>query len=335
MNPKVLARRTPGFTPADIENLLNEAAILAARRNGRKIRMTEIEEAITKVIAGPEKKSRVISEDERKLTAYHEAGHAIVARSLPKADPVHQITIIPRGRAGGFTMSLPKEDRNYGTKTTMTEDIIRLLGGRVAEKITLDDISTGASNDIMRATETAREMVTKYGFSDKLGPVNYGSHDEVFLGNGISTTRNFSETIAFEIDGEIRRIIEESFVEAERILTENIDKLQIVAKALLEIETIDGAQFESLYTGEMTAEELVQSVHQKEEVIKKVNAMEAAETEKAIKEAEERERALLAAFDSDYLNEDNDTDEADDSKQGVELEKDLDEKQADKDDDKN
>lgn len=335
VNPKVLARRTPGFTPADIENLLNEAAILAARRNGRKIRMTEIEEAITKVIAGPEKKSRVISEDERKLTAYHEAGHAIVARSLPKADPVHQITIIPRGRAGGFTMSLPKEDRNYGTKTTMTEDIIRLLGGRVAEKITLDDISTGASNDIMRATETAREMVTKYGFSDKLGPVNYGSHDEVFLGNGISTTRNFSETIAFEIDGEIRRIIEESFVEAERILTENIDKLQIVAKALLEIETIDGAQFESLYTGEMTAEELVQSVHQKEEVIKKVNAMEAAETEKAIKEAEERERALLAAFDSDYLNEDNDTDEADDSKQGVELEKDLDEKQADKDDDKN
>lgn len=335
VNPKVLARRTPGFTPADIENLLNEAAILAARRNGRKIRMTEIEEAITKVIAGPEKKSRVISEDERKLTAYHEAGHAIVARSLPKADPVHQITIIPRGRAGGFTMSLPKEDRNYGTKTTMTEDIIRLLGGRVAEKITLDDISTGASNDIMRATETAREMVTKYGFSEKLGPVNYGSHDEVFLGNGISTTRNFSETIAFEIDGEIRRIIEESFVEAEKILTENIDKLYIVAKALLEIETIDGAQFESLYTGEMTAEELVQSIHQKEEVIKKVNAMEAAETEKAIKEAEERERALLAAFDSDYLNEDNDADIAGDSKQDEVADPDHDEKQADKDDDKN
>ncbi|MBN7774387.1 ATP-dependent zinc metalloprotease FtsH [Clostridium aminobutyricum] len=303
VNPKVLARRTPGFTPADIENLLNEAAILAARRNGRKIRMKEVEEAITKVIAGPEKKSRVISEDERKLTAYHEAGHAIVARSLPKADPVHQITIIPRGRAGGFTMSLPKEDRNYGTKTTMTDDIVRLLGGRVAEKITLDDISTGASNDIMRATETAREMVTKYGFSEKLGPVNYGSHDEVFLGNGISTTRNYSEEIAFEIDAEIRNIIEESFIKAEKILTENIDKLHIVAKALLEIETIDGEQFEALYTGQMSADELVESVHQKEEVLKTENAMEAAETAKAIKEAEERERALLVAFNTDYLNE--------------------------------
>lgn len=161
VQPKVLARRTPGFTPADIENLLNESALLTARRNGLKIRMDEIEEAITKVIAGPEKKSRVISEDERKLTAYHEAGHAIVARALPKSDPVHQITIVPRGRAGGFTMTLPKEDKQYGTKERMKEQIVHLLGGRVAEMLTLDDISTGASNDIMRATEIAKDMVTK------------------------------------------------------------------------------------------------------------------------------------------------------------------------------
>jgi cell division protease FtsH len=311
VNPKVLARRTPGFTPADIENLLNEAAILAARRNGRKIRMTEIEEAITKVIAGPEKKSKVISEDERKLTAYHEAGHAIVARALPKADPVHQITIIPRGRAGGFTMSLPKEDRTYGTKNTMRDDIVRLLGGRVAEKITLDDISTGASNDIMRATETAREMVTKYGFSEKLGPVNYGSHDEVFLGNGISSAKNYSEHIAAEIDSEIKNLIEGAFVEAEKILNENIEKLHVVAKALLEIETLDGEQFEALYTGKMTAEELAQDVKEKEEVIKQVNAEEAAETEKALKEADEREKALLEVFDTDYLNSDEDNLSAD------------------------
>ena len=169
VEPKILARRTPGFTPADIENMLNEAALLTARRNGKKIRMDEIEEAITKVIAGPEKKSRVISESARKLTAYHEAGHALVARMLPNTDPVHQITIIPRGRAGGFTMILPKEDRYYVTKTQMTEQIIHLLGGRVAEKLTLNDISTGASNDIERATEIARGMVTKYGFSERLG----------------------------------------------------------------------------------------------------------------------------------------------------------------------
>ena len=192
VDPKVLARRTPGFSPADIENMLNEAALLAARRNGMKIRMEEIEEAITKVIAGPEKKSRVISEEERKLTAYHEAGHAVVAHVLPKTDPVHQITIIPRGRAGGFTMILPKEDKYYGTKETMREQIIHLLGGRVAEMLTLDDISTGASNDIQRATDIAKEMVTKYGFSDKLGPVNYSSSDEVFLGKDFSTRQAYS-----------------------------------------------------------------------------------------------------------------------------------------------
>lgn len=304
VNPKVLARRTPGFTPADIENLLNEAALLAARRNGRKIRMGEIEEAITKVIAGPEKKSRVINEDERKLTAYHEAGHAIVARSLPKTDPVHQITIIPRGRAGGFTMILPKEDRSYGTKITMREQIVHLLGGRVAEKLTLEDISTGASNDIMRATEIARDMVTKYGFSEKLGPINYSSTDEVFLGNDYQTKKNYSEEIAKEIDDEIRVIIEDCFEEAERILTENMDKLHVVAKALLEIETLDGEQFEQLYTGKLTAEELLDHVKEKEEVKKLADAEEAAETERILKEAEDREKALLEAFDTDYMKED-------------------------------
>ncbi len=184
-----MARRTPGFTPADIENLLNEAALITARRNGRKIRMAEIEEAATKVMAGPAKKSRVISPEERKLTAYHEAGHAIVMRSLPDSDPVHQITIIPRGNAGGFTMSLPEKDKGFETKNGMLNSIKHLLGGRVAEQLTLDDISTGASNDIMRATEIARAMVTKYGFSDKIGPVNYSESDEVFLGKDFSTRK--------------------------------------------------------------------------------------------------------------------------------------------------
>jgi cell division protease FtsH len=279
VNPKVLARRTPGFTPADIENMLNEAALLAARRNGRKIRMDEIEEAITKVIAGPEKRSRVISEDERKLTAYHEAGHAIVARALPNTDPVHQITIIPRGRAGGFTMILPKEDKYYTTRTKMVENIVHLLGGRVAEKLTLNDISTGASNDISRATEIAREMVTKYGFSDKLGPVNYSSADEVFLGKDFSTRKNYSEEIASEIDEEIRDIIEEAYASAESILIEYSKELEIIAKSLLEAETLDGEQFEELFTGRMTPEQLMEKIEHEEKQISEMNAKEAAETE--------------------------------------------------------
>ncbi|MBQ9972486.1 MAG: ATP-dependent zinc metalloprotease FtsH [Firmicutes bacterium] len=293
VNPKVLARRTPGFTPADIENLMNEAALLTARRNGLKIRMDEIEEAITKVIAGPEKKSRVISEKERKLTAYHEAGHAVVARSLPGTDPVHQITIIPRGRAGGFTMILPEEDRSYGTKKDMQEQIIHLLGGRVAEKLTLEDISTGASNDIMRATDIAREMVTKYGFSEKLGPVCYSATDEVFLGNDYHSRKNYSEEVAKEIDAEIKRIVEESFAEAERILTENIDKLHAVAQALLEVETLDGEQFEALFTGAHTPESLTQSVKEEEARIEKANAEEAAERARLMAEEEARIQAKL------------------------------------------
>ncbi|MBR3787310.1 MAG: ATP-dependent zinc metalloprotease FtsH, partial [Firmicutes bacterium] len=301
VDPKVLARRTPGFTPADIENMLNEAALLTARRNGLKIRMDEIEEAITKVIAGPEKKSRVISDNERRLTAFHEAGHAVVARSLPNTDPVHQITIIPRGRAGGFTMILPKEDKYYGTRTSMRESIIHLLGGRVAEQLTLDDISTGASNDIQRATEIAKDMVTKYGFSEKLGPVNYSSSDEVFLGKDFSSRQNFSEGTAAEIDEEVRHIIESCYEEAKQLLTENMHQLNEVAMALLEIETLDGEQFEKLYTGEMTAVQLAEHVGLMEDQIREMNLAEAAEAERMLLEEKAKEEAELAKYDTDYF----------------------------------
>ena len=293
VDPKVLARRTPGFTPADIENMLNEAALLAARRNGMIIRMEEIEEAITKVIAGPEKKSRVISEDERKLTAFHEAGHAVVAHVLPKTDPVHQITIIPRGRAGGFTMILPKEDKYYGTREEMRDQIIHLLGGRVAEKLTLDDISTGASNDIQRATDIAREMVTKYGFSDKLGPVNYSNSDEVFLGNQITSTKAYSEETANEIDEEVKRIVEEAYDAAMTILEEHREQLTAVAQGLLAIETLDGDQFVALFDGSMTPEELAeeQRVMQEERKAKDKQEAKAAIRQRKLKQKQEMEEA--------------------------------------------
>jgi len=302
VSPKILARRTPGFTPADLENLLNEAALITARRNGRKIRMAEIEEAATKVMAGPAKKSRVISEEERKLTAYHEAGHAVVMRSLPKSDPVHQITIIPRGNAGGFTMSLPEKDKSFETKKGMLNAIKHLLGGRVAEQLTLDDISTGASNDIMRATEIARGMVTKYGFSDKIGPVNYSDSDEVFLGKDFSTRKNYSEGVASEIDHEVKAIIEEAYAETVKILTEHMDKLERVAQALLEVETLDGEQFEALYTGEIDAEGMAQQVKDKDAEIQRINAEEAAEFERIRKEEAEKLAAELAKYDEDYMD---------------------------------
>lgn len=299
VDPKVLARRTPGFTPADIENMLNEAALLAARRNGMKIRMEEIEEAITKVIAGPEKKSRVISEEERKLTAYHEAGHAVVAHVLPKTDPVHQVTIIPRGRAGGFTMILPKEDKYYGTKETMREQIIHLLGGRVAEMLTLDDVSTGASNDIQRATDIAKEMVTKYGFSDKLGPVNYSSSDEVFLGKDFSTRKNYSEETASEIDEEVKAIIEEAYEAARDILSKHMNQLKAVAEGLLAVETLDNKQFEQLYDGEKTPEELAEDLRAAMEERREKDKREAAE---AVKQRR-LEAARAAAFEKQKLED--------------------------------
>lgn len=264
VNAEVLARRTPGFTPADIENMLNEAALLSIRKNSKAISMEDIEEAITKVIAGPQKKSRVISEKERWLTAVHESGHAVVARSLPETDPVHQITIVPRGRAGGFTMILPTEERFYTTKVDMEEQIVHLLGGRVAESLVLKDISTGASNDIQRATTIARDMVTKYGFSEKLGPVNYSSGEEVFIGRDFGTKNDFSEETSNEIDAEVKEIIHSSYEHATAILTEHMDKLLEVANALMKLETISGEEFEKLYTGEITADQLVKDNESKE-----------------------------------------------------------------------
>lgn len=303
VSPKILAKRTPGFSPADIENLVNEAALLTARRNGTKIRMDEIEEATTKVMAGPQKKSRVISEDERRLTAYHEAGHAVVMRSLPGSDPVHQITIIPRGMAGGFTMSLPEKDRSYETRGHMIDMIKHLLAGRVAEELKLDDISTGASSDLQRATDTARSMITKYGFSSKLGPVSFSSSDEVFLGRDFSTRQNYSEEIASEIDLEIKTLLEDCYAETTKILKEHDAELERVAQALLKVETLDGEQFEALFKGELSADALAEQVKETEEEIRKKNAEEAEESkrieEERRAEAEARMRELQESLFDD------------------------------------
>ncbi len=244
---ETVARRIPGFTPADIENLMNEAALLTARQDEELISMNTVEEAITKVIAGPEKKSKVISDKEKKITAFHEAGHAVVSKLSSDQDPVHLITIIPRGGAGGFTWYLPNEDRSYASKNEMLDRIVRLLGGRVAESLVLEDISTGASNDIQRATAIARDMVTVYGMSDALGTVNYSSgDDEVFIGRDFNKVKNYSEEVAAKIDAEVKAIIDNAYNQAKEILGSNIDKLTIVAEALLEKETISGKEFDEL-----------------------------------------------------------------------------------------
>ncbi len=249
---KTIAKSTAGFTGADLENLLNEAALLAARKNRKAITEQDIEEATIKVVAGPEKKSRVMTPKDKQITAYHEAGHAICMYYLPTQDPVHQISIIPRGMAAGFTMSLPEQDKTHMTKGEMTETIIGLLGGRVAEQLTQDDICTGASNDIERATRIARDMVTKYGFSEKLGPITYGNGDhEVFLGRDFSQGNNCSENVAAEIDAEVREIIETAYERCKDILVEHMDELQKVAKYLLIKEKIDGETFEKLVKGEI------------------------------------------------------------------------------------
>lgn len=289
VSPEILAKRTPGFSPADIENLINEAALLTARRNGTKIRMDEIEEATTKVMAGPQKKSRVISDAEKKLTAYHEAGHAIVMRATPGSDPVHQITIIPRGMAGGFTMWLPEEDRFFETKGHMIDNIKHLLGGRVAEELKLDDISTGASNDLERATGIARQMITKYGFSEKLGPVSFSSSDEVFLGRDFSTRQNYSEEVASEVDHEIRTLLTQCYAETKRILQEHDDAFERVAQALLLVETLDGDQFERLFTGEADPETIRQEIESENKEIARKNKKEAEES----KRIEEEEKRLM------------------------------------------
>ena len=305
---EILARRTPGFSPADIENLVNEAALLTARRNGTKIRMDEIEEATTKVMAGPAKKSRVISEAERKLTAYHEAGHAIVMKAIPNSDPVHQITIIPRGMAGGFTMSLPEDEKFFMTKGDMVNMIKHLLGGRVAEALKLDDISTGASNDLERATAIARQMITKYGFSSKLGPVSFSSSDEVFLGKDFSTRQDYSEETASEIDAEIKHILESCYEATTNILKENDEAFERVAQALLLIETLDGEQFNDLYEGKITPEELAENVKARDEEIAELNKAEAKESERLEEErrqeAEERLKELQSVIVGDLKFED-------------------------------
>lgn len=245
---KVLAKRTPGFCGADLENLANEAALLAVRRGKKLISMEEMEEAITRVIAGPEKKSRVISEHDRKLTAYHEAGHAVVMKLLPNSDPVHEISIIPRGRAGGYTMHLPEEDTAYTSKSKLKDEMVGLLGGRVAEQLIMGDISTGAKNDIDRASSIARAMVMEYGMSEKVGTISYGSdHNEVFLGRDLGNGRNFSEEIGALLDSEVKALIDNAYKNAEQLLKENINKLHAVAKALLEKEKLEGAEFAEIF----------------------------------------------------------------------------------------
>ncbi|MCQ2551358.1 MAG: ATP-dependent zinc metalloprotease FtsH [Clostridia bacterium] len=303
VTPEILARRTMGCTPADLENILNEAALIAARRDGRFIRMEEIEEATRKVEMGPAKKSKVVSDEERKLTAYHEAGHAVVARSLPKHMPIHEVTIIPRGRAGGYTMYLPEDDKLFDTKQSMMNHIVTCMGGRVAEELKLEDISIGASGDIKQATDIAREMVTKYGFSERLGNVNYGGDGEVFLGNDFTQHKNYSEDTAKAIDDEIRRLVKEAYELAKKILKENDDKLENVAKGLLAVETIDGDQFEKLYTGELSSDELAQVVKEKLEAKKIADEEEKAEAERLRLEEEKKLEEELAKFDEDYLNE--------------------------------
>ena len=250
---RVIAQTTVGFTGADLENLVNEAALLAARRGRKAITMVDIEEATIKVVAGPEKKSHIVPDKDKRLTCFHDAGHAVATYYCETQDKVHEISIIPRGMAGGYTMSLPEEDRSYETRKGMQENIVTLLGGRIAEKLVLDDISTGASNDLERATKIARAMVTRYGFSDRLGPIVYGQNEnEVFLGRDLGHTRDYSETVAAQIDEEIRSVIDSAYDQCEATLTEHMDQLHKVAEFLYEFEKINGADFDRLMKGDMS-----------------------------------------------------------------------------------
>lgn len=243
----VIARRTPGFTGADLSNLVNEAALMAARKNKNKIDMPEMEEAAERVIMGPERRSRVISDKEKRLTAYHEGGHTLVGMLLDNIDPVHKVTIIPRGRAGGYTLSLPKEDRYYATRSEMLDELKVLLGGRVAEALVLKEISSGASNDLQRATSLARQMICEYGMSPELGPMTFGHRqDQVFLGRDIGRDKDYSEEVAAKIDKEIRKFIDEAYQKTESLLNENMDKLHLIADALIERETLEGEEIDQL-----------------------------------------------------------------------------------------
>jgi cell division protease FtsH len=244
----VLAKSTPGFVGADLENLVNEGAILAARRNKKAIGQSEFEEAIERVIAGPERKSRIITEEEKRVIAYHEAGHAVVMHVIPESDPVHKVSIIARGMAGGYTLALPEEDHILHAKRKFEADLAGLLGGRAAEEIVFSDITTGASNDLERATKMARAMVTRWGMSAKMGPMVYGQKEElVFLGREISEQRDYSDAVAQEIDGEVRNLIAEAYDRARAILRQYRDRLDAIAQRLIELETIDAAEFERLF----------------------------------------------------------------------------------------
>ena len=295
-----IARSTVGFTGADLENLLNEAALLAAREGKTKIGLKDIDNAFLKVIMGNEKKNRVITEHERKITAYHEAGHALTSRVLPTQDPVQQVSIVPRGRAGGFTLNMPKEDKYYNTKQQMEEELIVLLGGRVAEKLIMDDISTGASNDIQRATDIARKMVTKYGMSDKIGPIDFSStQSEVFLGRDFANTNQLSEQTASLIDSEVKELIHKAYERCEQILRDNMDILHRLARFLLDNETMDNAQLEAIYKGEEPPMASAKSLGQKEEGDKSAREamQEYAEAEQA-RLAEEAAKTAAAAAEA-------------------------------------
>ena len=265
VNLDVIAQRTPGFTGADLSNLVNEAALLAARKDKKAINMPEMEEAAERVIMGPERKSRVISDKEKRLTAYHEGGHTIVGMLLEHTDPVHKVTIIPRGRAGGYTLSLPKEDKYYATRSEMLDELKVLLGGRVAEALVLKEISSGASNDLQRATQLARQMICEYGMSENIGPVTFGHRqDQVFLGRDIARDKDYSEEVAAEIDKEVRSFMEDAYAATEKLLSDNIDKLHVIAKALMEKETLEEEEINQLvkYGHILTAEEKLQLVQQ-------------------------------------------------------------------------
>lgn len=267
VNLEILAKRTPGFTGADLANMVNEAALLTARKGKSRIGMEELEESIERVIAGPEKKSRVISEKEKRLVAYHEAGHAVVSYFLPHTDKLHKISIIPRGRAGGYTLLLPEEDRNYITKSYLLDEVTTLLGGRVAEAIVLNDISTGAQNDLERASSTVRKMITEYGMSDELGPLTFGhKSEEVFLGRDISRDRNYSDAIAYAIDKEASLLMDASYKKAEQILTENMAKLHLVADYLMKEETMEGDQFEAIMQSSEAADMKAPNVDTEQEL---------------------------------------------------------------------
>ena len=265
VNLDVIAQRTPGFTGADLSNLVNEAALLTARKDKNAIYMPEMVEAAERVIMGPDRKSRVISDKEKRLTAYHEGGHTIVGMLLEHTDPVHKVTIIPRGRAGGYTLSLPKEDKYYATRSEMLDELKVLLGGRVAEALVLKEISSGASNDLQRATQLARQMICEYGMSENIGPVTFGHRqDQVFLGRDIARDKDYSEEVAAEIDKEVRSFMEDAYAATEKLLSDNIDKLHVIAKALMEKETLEEEEINQLvkYGHILTAEEKLQLVQQ-------------------------------------------------------------------------